>query len=100
MTKSYDETGEIIIRSKSFSFSDWRNIPEAVNMVTPVQLFGLVASLSLMLGLLFYSIYLYTKVKRIHASRNLYPTYMADEVVRNESGIRMTRTSSEFGTFA
>ena len=99
MTKSYDETGEIILRSSSFSFSDWRSIPEAVNMVSPVQLFGLLASLALMLGLLFYAIYLYTKVKRMHASRNIYPTYLADEVVRSESGIRMSRTSSEFGTF-
>jgi hypothetical protein len=100
MENNYDETGEIILKSESFHVAEWRSYQNVVNMVSPVQQFGLASSLLLMVCLFFYSIHLYRKVRWMKSAAKLYPTYRADEVMRSQSGICVNRTSTDFSTFA
>lgn len=100
MENNYDETGEIILKSESFHAAEWRSYQNVVNTVSPVQQFGLASSFLLMLGLFFYSIHLYRKVRWMKTAAKLYPTYRADDVIRSQSGICVNRTTTDFSTFA
>jgi len=51
----YDEDGEINLSNLSFDTSKWSDYHQYTKFVSPVQIIGLVASISLFLGLLFYS---------------------------------------------
>lgn len=98
MQNNYDEYGEILLSSASFDVAKWNQLSEykkAASKVTSFQVFGLIFSLLLMLGLFGYSVYLYSTVKRIHSLKNHYPTYPSgSKVVRGQSGITMNRSGT------
>lgn len=102
MENNYDETGEIWLKSASFDIANWQSLQEyqkEVSRMTPVQMFFLIASLFLMLGLFIYAVYLYSKIRTYLGSKNRYPTYRSYTIDRDQSGITENR-SDNFGAYA
>lgn len=105
MENNYDEYGEIYLSggSSSFNFANWNKLSEYKKVTTNVtgdQIFLLIASGALVIGLFVYSAYLHAKVTRIWRPKKQYPKYPAEDYTptRSASGITMLRSQSDRDT--
>lgn len=88
--------------ARGFDASNWMDIHEyakVVKRVAPVQIFGLVVSSLLVVGLFIYAAYLHAKVTRIWRPVKKYPKYPAEDydINRAASGITMMRSGTWAG---
>ena len=96
----YDEYGEIIIGNKFFNPTNWNNIHEyynAARTIHPLQIFGLIASITVVLSLAVYSWYLRSKISKAKTYYffNKSKTAMdAGRISRIQSGIVTGRSQS------
>ena len=105
---TYDENGEINLAKMYFDASNWKDVTEYTKILSPGQIFGLIFSILLMLGLAIYAIYLYHKIR--NANRwNIYRTSprsdpnanLAGKISRVHSGIMWSRSrGSDVGAYA
>lgn len=109
----YDENGEINLSNLYFDKTKWANVHEYTKLVSPAQIFGIVASVSLCLGLLIYSCCLHnalsqakkaevdTKPKKHDFSNSLLyrngpiPVQGKARLSRNPSGIMQHRSRGD-----
>ena len=100
ITNAYDEKGEIILTSESFDPNNWQDYHEyekLIPQVTPLQIGGLIGSLLLVLFLIMYSCYLYSKLRTPRwnpQTQNIGPAADAGKISRINSGIMMGRSVS------
>jgi hypothetical protein len=103
--KTYDEDGEINLAKMYFDPTNWKSITEYTKIVSPAQIFGLVVSILLMLGLAIYAVVLYSQLKKA-SQLNVYHTsprhgdpnaHLAGKISRVHSGIMFSRSRSTDG---
>ena len=105
----YDEYGEIVLgfQFNTSNWNDYREYYKVSRSVAPIQIFGLVASIFLVILLLLYSIYLHAKVMKLnqlqsawyeewHPARNSRTALDAGKISRIQSGIMAGRSTSNF----
>lgn len=103
---TYDENGEINLAKMYFDPSNWKDITEYTKIVAPGQIFGLVFSILLCIGLGIYAMFLYNKLRKAK-QWNLYHTSprndpnanLAGKISRVHSGIMWNR-SRDSGAYA
>jgi hypothetical protein len=98
---TYDEYGEINLQNMYFNMAKWKDFAEYTKVVSPAQIFGLVISILLFLGLLMYSFYLHHKLHKDMQGRQWYYSQrhdpkvnLAGRVSRTHSGIMVNRSRS------
>lgn len=103
---NYDVYGEIVV-TPPFDFSNWKDYHEYEKLVptevTTVQMVGLISSATLVLFLMVYSCYLYSKLKRPRWDPNSATdsgAADAGKISRMNSGIMMGRSTSDASAFA
>jgi hypothetical protein len=102
---TYDEYGEINLANTYFDMAKWTDYNEYKKVVTPAQIFGLLISILLFLGLSLYAGYLQRKLKKREMPwHHRYPedphAQMAGRTSRVQSGIMVNRSTSGFSAMA
>lgn len=98
---TYDEFGEINLAPMYFNLSNWYDVTEYTKVVSPAQIFGLIVSILLMVGLAIYAVVLYHKL-RMTKQYTVYHTsprgdansHLAGKISRVHSGIMTNRSRS------
>lgn len=102
---TYDEYGEINLANMYFDTAKWTDYNEYTKVVSPAQIFGLLISILLFLGLSLYAGYLHHKLKKRattwqHRYFEDHHAQIAGRTSRVHSGIMVNRSTSGFSAMA
>jgi hypothetical protein len=95
---NYDESGQINLSNLYFDKSKWANIHEYSKVMSPIEIFGLIFSISLFLVLMVYSCYLRSALLRKEPVDGSIPTHPRQKfprfstISRINSGIMAARS--------
>jgi hypothetical protein len=101
---TYDEYGDINLANMYFDMAKWTDYSEYTKVVSPAQIFGLLISILLFLGLSTYAGYLHHKLKKRPIWNSTWPRSQfedttaqeAGKISRVHSGIMVNRSTSGF----